>query len=106
MGAYYDDEGFVLTPEQFNYIHNRVIKNKEKKMINKKDMNKFYVGATHIAQAIANGHNGEWTHKTVDEAIAHGKQTLIKENRDCVVIVKIVKIIRKREQPIIVEDVK
>lgn len=76
------------------------------KKINKNNINKFYVGATHIASAIADGSNGKWTHKTIEQAIAHGKSIMESEDRDCVIVVKIVKVLRRASTPIIVEDVK
>lgn len=80
--------------------------NNKMKKINKKNINKFYVAANHIASSIANGNNSDWSHKTIEQAIAHGKSIMESEDRDCVVLVKIIKVLRRASTPIIVEDVK
>lgn len=66
-------------------------------------INQYYVGAKHISEDIANGRNDAWTHKSLDAAVAHGKKIIEAENVDVVTIVKIVRIIRRQAQPVIVE---
>lgn len=70
-----------------------------------KQINKYYVGAEHIAEAIAEGTNAEWTQATLEEAVEKGKKLFDEEHRECVVIVKIIRILRRAKTPIIVEKV-
>lgn len=67
-------------------------------------MNKYYVGAKHIGSAIRNSGNADgYCHATMNEAIEAAKDSIREGNADCLVIVKIIAIVR-REIPIIVED--
>lgn len=71
----------------------------------KKKFNKYYVGAGHIANAVANGYDDDWTHSTMAKAVEHAKELIEDEGKDCCIIVQIVKIVRPRKNPVIVEDV-
>lgn len=67
-------------------------------------MNKYYVGAKHIGSTIArNDHADGYTQPTVGDAIAQAKETIRRGEAECLVVVKIVAIVR-REVPITVED--
>lgn len=68
-------------------------------------MNKFYVGASHIADAIAINRNDVWTKPTLVSAIAHGRELMEEEERDIVVIVEIKYVLRRERTPIKVEKV-
>lgn len=73
-------------------------------MLNKKNINRYYTGAEHIARAIMQGGNDTHTHKTLESAIANAQTQLEDQpNRDAVIIVKIVAVVRRKEQPIVVE---
>ena len=67
-------------------------------------LKKYYVGARHIGQSIQHGSNADCTRLTIDEAIDDAKKQ-IQGGADCVVIVKIVCIVRKDFPPITVENV-
>jgi len=67
-------------------------------------LKKFYVGARHIGQSIQHGSNADCTRFTIDEAIDDAKKQ-IQGGADCVVIVKIVRIVRKDFPPITIENV-
>ena len=69
-------------------------------------INKYYTGAEHIARAIARGTNDPHTHETEAEAIRNAKLQLEDQpNRESVIIVRIVAIVKRKEQPIVVEKV-
>lgn len=88
-------------------LTNLLTKERKSEMLNQKMIQKYYVGAEHIAQGIANGHNDKWTRKTEADAIAHAKRILQDDpHKDCVIVVKITHIIRRKDQPIVVEKVK
>lgn len=73
----------------------------------KKTINKFYVGAEHIARAIEAGTNDSHTCATLDEAIAEAKGTLEEyPNRQSVIIVQIVRIVRRKNIPVEIQVVK
>jgi hypothetical protein len=68
-------------------------------------MDKYYVGAKHIGSNIArHGHSNGYTVGTVEEAIEQAKETIRNGGADCLVVVKIVAIVR-REVPITVERI-
>jgi hypothetical protein len=70
----------------------------------KKGLNKFYVAAEHISVNVAQGFNDNWTRPTLDSAIEHAKEILAKNpSREGVVIVQMIRIVRRRTQPVIVE---
>lgn len=71
-----------------------------------KPLNKFYVGAEHIGSAIARGRNAPIVRATIGEAVEDARKTLLKDpHREAVVIVEIIRIVRRKEPPIIVEEV-
>jgi len=73
-------------------------------MLNKKNINKFYTGAQHIARAIMTGDNDAHTHKTFEAATKNAVMQLEDQpNLDAIIIVKIVGIIRRKDMPIMVE---
>ena len=70
-------------------------------------INKFYSGAEHIARAIARGSNDAHTHETFEDAVANARMQLEDQpNKECVIIVKIIAIVKRKEQPIVVERLK
>ena len=68
-------------------------------------MNKFYVGAAHIANAIGQGRNDPWSKPTLEAAIKHGKSIIEEEDKDCVIIVKVVAVLKREKTQIKVEKV-
>lgn len=105
---YYINSGFKdvvrnLTASDFNYLNNR---KKETKMKNVTKLNKFYVGAQHIAAAIAAGENDDWTAKSYEDAVEHAKQIVESEQKDVAIVVQIVAIVRRQARPVIVQKVK
>ncbi len=66
-------------------------------------INKYYVGAEHIADAINRGTNDNHTHETLKEAIEDGRE-LVTLGRSSVIIVQIVRVIH-RKTPIVVERI-
>lgn len=72
--------------------------NKLEKKVSK--INKFYVGASHIAEAISEGKNSEWTQATLEDAIEHGKMIMERDDKDCTLVVKIVAILKRQKNPI------
>lgn len=95
---------------------------KEKKMM-KKVRNRFYVAAPsvttaseqdqdnipkNVALAVSSGdRSGKWTRKTVADAIAHAEKILeVNPTQDHVAISQIVKIVRRKRAPIVVENVR
>ena len=69
-----------------------------------KMLKKYYVGAKHIGQSVQHGNNADCTRETFDDAIADAKKQ-IREGAQCVVVVKIVAIVRRDSPPITVETV-
>lgn len=67
-------------------------------------LNKYYLGATHIADAISNGMNHSHTRATVSEAVAEGIAKVERGEHECVVVVKIIKVIRRETPPVVVLD--
>jgi biotin-(acetyl-CoA carboxylase) ligase len=78
---------------------------KAKRNGHKSKLNKFYCSAVHISEAIADNRNDEWTRNTLEAATRHAKQLIEDEGRECVAIVKIVRIVRKETPPVSVEEV-
>lgn len=70
-----------------------------------KKINKFYCSATHISGAIAIGENADWTHPTLDKAIDHAKELLEEQDMEVVAVVEIIRLVRRKSQPIVVEKV-
>jgi hypothetical protein len=70
-----------------------------------KKLNKFYLGAQHIANDIANGRNNSHTHPTLDAAIRDAKLR-VEGGEEVVTIVKIVAIVKRKETPVVVEIVR
>lgn len=72
-----------------------------------KKLNLFYVGSADISAAFVNGENHEYTQPNLDTAIARAKQRLTDDPAlDGLVIVRIVKVVRRKTPPIVVEDVR
>lgn len=65
---------------------------------------KYYVGATHIADAIANGGNARCCHADLSDAVNEAKNK-IREGADTVIVVEIIRIVRRDTPPITVETV-
>lgn len=72
-------------------------------MLKKREIHQYYVGATHIGEAIGQGHNDSHTRKNLDAAIEMAKDKLENETTECVIVVKIVAVIHRKAQPIVVE---
>jgi UDP-3-O-[3-hydroxymyristoyl] glucosamine N-acyltransferase len=68
-------------------------------------LNKYYVGAVHIGEAVGAGKNTGIMRETVEEAIVDAKKKILNEGANCVVIVEIIRIVRKDFPPISVEVV-
>ena len=68
-------------------------------------INKFYVGAKHLASAIARGGNGTGTVATVDEAINEAKRQVQNSEVECAIVVQILYVVRKDYPPVRVEKV-
>jgi len=79
--------------------------NKKKRKFDIMEINKFYVGAAHIATAIESGCNAEWSHSTYEKAVEHAKAIMEREDKECAIIVKIVAVLRRETRPIRVEKV-
>ena len=69
-------------------------------------MNKFYVGARHIAESIEVEDNHEWTKATVEEAVEHARETMEEDNLDMAIVVQIIRVLKRKSNPIVVEKVK
>lgn len=67
-------------------------------------MNKYYLGALHIARSVRDKSNNAHTMETLEEAIDAAKKRVL-AGEDCVIIVEIIRIVRRQENPIIVEIV-
>lgn len=81
---------------------------KEKKMYGQKKVefskeavkkNRFYVGSKRAIEA-------NWGHDTLAKAVEHGKAQLETSDGDEQFIVKIVRVIRRKPQPVVVEEVR
>jgi hypothetical protein len=68
-------------------------------------MKKYYVSAKHIAQAIHNGTNADCMRATLDEAIQDAKNMVQDGSVSCAAVVQIVRIVRRSQPPITVEEV-
>lgn len=80
---------------------------KETKMLDVKKMNKFYVASDRISEPVSQGRNDRWTRKTLAEATEHAQELLNKQpNKDIMLIVKIVRIVKRAKAPIQIQDIK
>lgn len=69
-------------------------------------MKKYYVGAKHIGAAIGQGRNASCTHQEMGDAIEEAVRTVRgNPDIDCMVVVKIVRVVRRDRPPVVVEDV-
>lgn len=77
------------------------------KPITNRKMNKFYCAATRISSAVGLGRNDYWTKPSMDAAVKHA-ETILEENPDqqCIVIVKIVAVVKRQKQPVRVQVVR
>lgn len=86
---YYEDSDTV------NEFRKTIKKGTKQMRIDKK----FYVGSDRMSP--------HWPKKTLEQAISHAKEILSNDpTKDSVNIVKIIKVVRRRELPLFVEDVK
>lgn len=69
-------------------------------------ISKFYVGARHIAEAIGRGETDDWQRVSLDDAVRHARQIVESGEQECAIVVQIVRIVKRKEQPIVVEVVK
>lgn len=67
-------------------------------------MKKYYLSARHIAEAIGRDTDADCMHDNLNEAIQEARER-IHEGRDCVVIVKVVRIVRRSKPPIEVIEI-
>lgn len=68
-------------------------------------MNKYYVGARHIAHSILNGEDAECTWTTLAEAIDEAKEKVEEGEVECAIVVKIVRVVKRSRPPVTVEEV-
>jgi len=68
-------------------------------------INKYYVGATHIAKAIEDGKNAGSTHADLSDAINEAKRKVQNGEANTVIVVQIIRVVRRDHPPVIVEDV-
>lgn len=63
---------------------------------------RFYVGAKHIGSGIESGLEAGCLRETLNEAVAEARQTIqtLHSGVDCLVIVKIVAIVRRASPPV------
>lgn len=73
--------------------------------VKKKKIHKYYVGASHIGNSIMHGLNDSHTHETLDSAILEGRKLMESDGRDVVIIVSIIRILKRKSHPIVVEKV-
>jgi hypothetical protein len=66
-------------------------------------MKRYYVGAMHIGQAIADGLDAGGTRATIEEAVADASAKIRRGESRCLVIVQIIAVVRKDEVPVSVE---
>ena len=71
-----------------------------------KRLNKYYVGATHIGEAVGRGDNDSHTHATLESAIEAAKEKLENEDCEATIVVQIIRVIRRKSQPVVVEVVR
>mgnify|MGYP001277013558 CR=1 FL=1 len=70
-------------------------------------LNRFYMGASHIGDAIACGHNAPITRATAEEAVRDARKALAKDqSKEAVVIVEIVAVIYREELPVEIDWLK
>lgn len=98
--CYYDYDSQVLHYKAHNKFPRWSFNKKNKRFTSMKNINKFYVGAKHIAAAIADGCNDEWSHENIEKAIAHAKRQLEDEGVECAIVVKIVAIVKREARPV------
>lgn len=69
-------------------------------------IDRYYVGASHIAEAISMKGNDAHTRATVEEAIEAATEVLENDPmRNCVIIVKIIRVVRRASRPNVIENV-
>lgn len=66
-------------------------------------MNRYYVGAKHIASAIAQGRDGAYTKSTMSEAIEEAKKQVMNGDVECAVVVEIIAVIQREKPPVSVK---
>lgn len=60
---------------------------------------RFYVGsATTIL-------NGEWTHRTVEQAVKHAERLIADGESSEQFVVQVIRVVRRKDNPVIVEKV-
>lgn len=59
---------------------------------------RFYVGSVSTIT------NGDWTHRTIEEAIEHAKR-LVEDSDEEQYIVQVIRVVRRKSTPVIVEKV-
>ena len=98
------DDDMSSDPKLFNF-NRKVMETYTRKLkeMNEKDKynrNKFYVGSNSVFSR-------NWGHRTLNEAVKHASTILDKSGADTeIFVVKIVKIVKHKKQPVEVVDVK
>jgi hypothetical protein len=70
-----------------------------------KKLKKYYVGSESIGQHFASGVNDPYT-QTYEEAIKKATEMVQNDDREVAIIVKIVAVVKKKSQPVVVEVVR
>lgn len=76
----------------------------------KTKLNRFYVAASGVTRNSATHHGGtndSWAKPTLEAAIEHGRKILDEDrSKDEVFIIQIIRRVRRKDQPVVVEVVK
>jgi hypothetical protein len=70
--------------------------------VDKSKLKKFYVGKPEVVEGT---NYNSWGRQTLPEAIEHAKK-LVQESGKPAYIVKVIKVVRKKEQPLVIENLK
>ena len=94
---------------RFGHLRKSRVADKKERLV--KINNKFYVAAERVTTAKEQALNPiaykQWPKKTLAEAIKHAEEILNESSlKDHVAIVKIIRVVRRKEVPIVVETVK
>jgi hypothetical protein len=66
-------------------------------------VNRYYIAAKHISNAIARGDNSDYTQANIGDTIERAKTQIQNGEMECVAIVKIVAVVRRQKTPVTVE---
>lgn len=65
---------------------------------------KFYIGSRKTIENGISVNGDDWTHATLEKAIEHAKE-LVEESGETQYVVQVVRIIKRKDNPIVVEKV-